>query len=55
MSDFDQRNWDKYTPELYKDGPVCLQVLGQRFTEEKVLGILRTIDMALGRDEYHMA
>ncbi|EEA25198.1 hypothetical protein TMatcc_006581 [Talaromyces marneffei ATCC 18224] len=55
MSDFDQRNWDRYTPELYQDGPVCLQVLGQRFTEEKVLGILRVIDQALGRDEYYMA
>ncbi|KAL3487241.1 amidase signature domain-containing protein [Aspergillus germanicus] len=51
----DARNWEKYTPELYKDGPVCLQVLGQRFTEEKVLGLLRSIDKALGRDEYYMA
>lgn len=54
--------WDVLTvlfyldsPEFYKDGPVCLQVLGQRFTEEKVLGLLRTIDKALGRDKYYMA
>ncbi|KOC15074.1 acetamidase [Aspergillus flavus AF70] len=55
MSDYDQRNWDTYAPETYKDGPVCLQVMGRRFEEEKVLGLLRTIDKALGRDEFYMS
>ncbi|KAL4745060.1 hypothetical protein BDW72DRAFT_199003 [Aspergillus terricola var. indicus] len=55
MSEHDQRNYDKYTPEYYKNAPVCLQVLGRRHEEEKVLGLLRTIDKALGRGEYYMA
>ncbi|GKZ21495.1 hypothetical protein AbraIFM66951_006678 [Aspergillus brasiliensis] len=55
MSDYDRRNWDSYTPEKYKDAPVCLQVMGRRFEEEKVLGLLRTIDRALGRDALYMA
>jgi hypothetical protein len=37
------------TPEAYANGPVCLQVMGQRYCEEKLLGILRTFDHALGR------
>ncbi|KAL4885749.1 amidase signature domain-containing protein [Aspergillus karnatakaensis] len=55
MSEHDQRNYDKYTPDYYKDGPVCLQVMGRRHEEEKVLGLLRTIDGALGRGEHYMA
>jgi amidase len=35
--------------DAYIDSPICLQVLGQRRTEEKVLGYLRLIDRALGR------
>ncbi|KAL2787818.1 amidase signature domain-containing protein [Aspergillus keveii] len=55
MSEDDQRNWEKYTPEYYKDAPVCLQVMGRRYEEEKVLGLLRTIDQALGRGDCYMA
>ncbi|KAL3457143.1 amidase signature domain-containing protein [Aspergillus heterothallicus] len=55
MSIYDQRNWDSYTPEKYKDAPVCLQVMGLRYEEEKVLGMLRAIDRALGRDEFYVA
>lgn len=43
------------TPEKYKDAPVCLQVMGRRFEEEKVLGLLQTVNRALGRDELYMA
>lgn len=42
------------TPESYKDGAICLQVLGQKQTEEKVLACMRVIDGALGRSENHM-
>ncbi|PYI30065.1 alpha-glucosidase [Aspergillus indologenus CBS 114.80] len=55
MSEYDRRNWDSYTPEKYKDAPVCLQVMGRRFEEEKVLGLLQTVNRALGRDELYMA
>ncbi|KAF7555472.1 hypothetical protein G7Z17_g2158 [Cylindrodendrum hubeiense] len=41
------------SPERYQDAPVCLQLMGLRHSEEKVLGLLRTIDRALGRtDDY---
>jgi amidase len=43
------------TPDYYKEAPVCLQVMGRRYEEEKVLGLLRTIDEALGRGGYYMA
>ncbi|KAH7127298.1 putative fatty-acid amide hydrolase [Dactylonectria macrodidyma] len=53
LSDYDLRNFETYSPERYKDAPVCLQVMGLRHCEEKVLGLLRTIDKALGRTEHH--
>ncbi|KAF4956242.1 hypothetical protein FSARC_11641 [Fusarium sarcochroum] len=55
MSLWDRRNWDKYSLKSYENGAICLQVLGQRFTEEKVLACLRAIDLALGGGEDYMA
>lgn len=43
------------TPEFYENGPVCLQVLGLRHEEEKIIGLLKSLDKALGRDEFYMA
>lgn len=40
---------DMYRPELYKDAPVSLQVIGRRNHDEKVLAALREIEAALGR------
>ncbi|KAI6765558.1 hypothetical protein HG530_006628 [Fusarium avenaceum] len=49
MSDADKENWDKYSPEVYANGAVCLQILGQRCTEEKVLACLKVVEDALHR------
>ncbi|KAH7024178.1 amidase signature domain-containing protein [Ilyonectria destructans] len=55
MSEWDRRNWGKYSPESYENGAICLQVMGQRFTEEKVLACLRAVDTALGRPKCYVA
>ncbi|KAH7125802.1 putative fatty-acid amide hydrolase [Dactylonectria macrodidyma] len=55
MSSWDHRNWESYSLKSYENGAICLQVLGQRLTEEKVLACLRAIDLALGRREDHVA
>jgi hypothetical protein len=34
-------------PDTYENAAVCLQVLGQRFTEEKVVACLEVIEQAL--------
>lgn len=47
-----RKNWLtslKDTPEAYEGAPVALQLMGQRLSEEKVLGMLATIDSALER------
>nr|XP_036589838.1 amidase [Colletotrichum truncatum]KAF6801843.1 amidase [Colletotrichum truncatum] len=54
LSDEDQENYDKYSPEDYKNGAVCLQVLGPRFSEEVILAAMRVIDGALGRGDDHI-
>jgi amidase len=38
-------------PEKYEGGPVGLQVVGQRFEEEKVLDILEIIAQIVGKIE----
>ncbi|KAF7535062.1 hypothetical protein G7054_g5705 [Neopestalotiopsis clavispora] len=55
LSEHDKRNHDKYSPQYYEHAPVCLQVMGRQHDEEKVLGMLRAIDKALGRDAYYNA
>ncbi|KAL2671594.1 hypothetical protein Neosp_014184 [[Neocosmospora] mangrovei] len=51
ISTEDAKNWADYSPQKYEHVPICLQVLGQRHTEEKVLACMGVIDRALGRDE----
>ncbi|KAF2009035.1 putative amidase [Aaosphaeria arxii CBS 175.79] len=55
MSKYDERNHAKYSPEAYADAPVCLQLMGVQHSEEKVLGLLRTVEAALGRGPNYMA
>ncbi|KAH8743757.1 putative fatty-acid amide hydrolase [Diaporthe sp. PMI_573] len=54
LSKEDQENYDKYSPEAYENGAVCLQVLGPRHSEEMVLAALRVMDSALGRGKDHI-
>lgn len=42
----------KYDPEVYKGMPVCLQVVGRKLEEEKVVGIVKMIkDLLQGQQE----
>ncbi|KAG4272943.1 hypothetical protein FPRO04_14597 [Fusarium proliferatum] len=47
MSAKDQANWAEYNPDKYHNAPICLQVLGQRFSEERVIACLEVVEKAL--------
>ncbi|VUC33663.1 unnamed protein product [Clonostachys rosea] len=42
--------YEMYSPERYEDMPVALQVIGRRSYDEKVLAVLKEIELALGRE-----
>ena len=42
--------YDLYDPELMRDAPVSLQVIGKRRQDEKVLAALAEIEKAMGRN-----
>lgn len=46
----DQRVHDLYRPDELRGPPVTLQVVGQRFEEERLLGITGEISRCLGRN-----
>ncbi|KAF8601153.1 general amidase [Ceratobasidium sp. AG-I] len=48
-SDEDRDIYNLYKPEVYKDAPVGLQVVGQRLEEEAVLAMMEEVDDALKR------
>lgn len=39
---------DQWDPLLYESLPVCLQLVGRRLNEEKVLGMLKEVERAIG-------
>ncbi|KAH7109600.1 amidase signature domain-containing protein [Dendryphion nanum] len=47
MGDKDRVNWRLYDKELFDGAPVGLQVMGQRFQEEKVLAMMDAVREAL--------
>ncbi|ORY90294.1 amidase signature domain-containing protein [Leucosporidium creatinivorum] len=50
VSEVDKENWEGYSPELYKNAPVVLQVINpRRFREDELLGLGGDIEKALGR------
>lgn len=49
QNDQDRFCYEMYSPEVYKDAPVSLQVIGRRNFDEKVLAALREIELAMGR------
>ncbi|KAJ9418968.1 hypothetical protein FOXG_17217 [Fusarium oxysporum f. sp. lycopersici 4287] len=51
LSKEDLKNQEKYSPEVYENGAVCLQILGPKHSEEVVLASMRVVDAALGRGE----
>lgn len=40
---------DMYSPQVFADAPVSLQIIGRRQEDEKVLAALVEIERALGR------
>ena len=43
----DKLNWTGYKPELYEGAPVCVQVVGRRFDDEKIFDLARTLDACI--------
>ncbi|KAK4454471.1 amidase [Podospora aff. communis PSN243] len=41
----DQQNWELYDPEVFDEMPVGAQIVGRRFEDEKILGILRHFEI----------
>ncbi|KAL1689447.1 amidase signature domain-containing protein [Schizophyllum commune] len=46
-SDLEARVYGMYSPETFRDAPVCVQLAGRRFREEELLGICEIVDEAL--------
>ncbi|KAF9241345.1 general amidase [Melanogaster broomeanus] len=47
VDDFDQRNHESYDPEVFKNAPVCLQLVGRTLEEEGVIAMTEIVDAAL--------
>ena len=47
LSAEDKELAEMYTPELYKDAPIGLQVIGPRLHEEEVIGLVEVVVAAL--------
>lgn len=45
----DAFNYELYSPELYRDAPVGLQLVTRKFEDEKCLAILEVVERAMGR------
>ncbi|CAL1694527.1 unnamed protein product [Somion occarium] len=39
---------DQWDPAIYDNAPVCLQLVGRRLNEEKVLGMMQVVESAIG-------
>jgi amidase len=46
----DKFNWDLYTPEVYANAPVGLQLVTRRWEDEKCMAVLKEVELAMGRD-----
>ncbi|KAL1673882.1 amidase signature domain-containing protein [Schizophyllum commune] len=46
-SELEARVYGMYSPETFRDAPVCVQLAGRRFREEELLGICEIVDEAL--------
>ncbi|RBR25551.1 uncharacterized protein FIESC28_01514 [Fusarium coffeatum] len=49
-NDEDKFVYDQYVPEKFAGMPICLQVVGRRQYDEKVLAALKEIERAMGRE-----
>ncbi|KAF5359209.1 hypothetical protein D9756_002880 [Leucocoprinus leucothites] len=46
-NDADQKNWESYDPDVYKNAPIAIQVVGRTLEDEAVVGISEIVDRAL--------
>ncbi|KAL1726399.1 amidase signature domain-containing protein [Schizophyllum commune] len=46
-SELEAKVYGMYSPETFRDAPVCVQLAGRRFREEELLGICEIVDEAL--------
>ena len=49
-NEFEPYNWEKYSPESYKDAPIGLQVVGRKWDDELVLKAVTKIEEIIARD-----
>jgi len=47
IDDFDREIHELYDPEVFKDAPVCVQLVGRTLEEEAVLAMTEIVDAAL--------
>jgi amidase len=47
ISDFDKQVWEAYNPEVYDQGTVGLQILTQKFEDEKAIALAKVVSDAL--------
>jgi len=50
---FEKVVWDLYDPSVYEGTPVGVQVVGRRWGEEKVIGMMRVVDGAVKAAKGH--
>ncbi|KAI4518655.1 amidase [Schizophyllum commune Loenen D] len=50
-SELEAKVYGTYSPETFRDAPVCVQLAGRRFREEELLGICEIVDEALKGDK----
>ncbi|GAA5845141.1 hypothetical protein JCM11251_008008 [Rhodosporidiobolus azoricus] len=50
LSEVDRENWENFSPDIYANAPVVLQLVSpRRFREDELLGLGEVIERALGR------
>ncbi|GAA5981165.1 hypothetical protein JCM11641_003132 [Rhodosporidiobolus odoratus] len=50
LGEVDRENWEGYSPEIFADAPIVLQLISpRRFREDELLGLGEVIERALGR------
>jgi amidase len=47
ISDFDKQVWEAYNPEVYDQGTVGLQIVTQKFEDEKAIALAKVVSDAL--------
>lgn len=43
-NDFDAENWNLYEPSDYEGAPICFQVVGRRYEDERVVAVSKLLE-----------